>query len=96
MVKLVGVKPEGGAAGALLILGVTAEDFAKGLAGKSLIVDPSELGLPWPGSIVLLFGATAEGIVEQVTCGGRQLYLPETQELARKKVEEAIYGKTKN
>lgn len=95
MVKLVGVK-KGGGPEAMLILGVTAQDFANGLAGQSLVFEPAELGLPWLGSIVVMMGTTSEQIVARATGDGAQLLPMDTPEAAKKRVEDAIYGKTKN
>lgn len=54
-------------AGHLLGLGITAENVKRLKSGQPLHVFCSQVGLPWPGEILIFFGETESDIHEQLS-----------------------------
>lgn len=82
MLKMVAIK-ENASEKPVLVLGITARDYANFLAGEVLKVDPGQLGLPFATfTIFVLGGTTEEQIVARVTGGVTEVPVSTEAEMA--------------
>lgn len=92
MLTFIGVKP-GSHARPLIVIGITAEDFAGLLAGGTLDIDPVQYGLPSTATITLLGDTTGERILARLEGSGAEVTPQKTDAEAAAFVKEHVYGK---
>jgi hypothetical protein len=51
----------------VLGLGLSGENWRLLLAGKPITIKPSEMGLPWPGEIFIMGGATEQSMTYELS-----------------------------
>lgn len=68
MIKFTGETKPGG--DPILGLGLEQGNWDRLLAGKPIVIKPSELGLPWKGEIFIMAGSTQQDMLNELARAG--------------------------